>query len=280
LPQPGRASPGAPLAPHPGPGRPPTRRLVHLVLCGAPVACGFGRRGRKKSVDFFGVDFAVARSTLFTSISSRWGHIRQFLPTGEKLPDVFQEAGRGPLEARRQRPAPRTRRDSAAAKLHGMANKPRSRARGGAARFDGVEPGPTSPPPSRLPAPTRRGHQPGADVKPPGPACPPCPSARARRRPETRSVTREVRAREPPRRCFQQGRKPEARSPRGVKTAGVSGAHCICACARRVGAPRGAAVVASAPVRWRPRTPLCAARAPHSRRARRNRPNSRASSSD
>ena len=63
---------------------------------------------------------------------------------------------------------------------------------------------PPSPPPFRSPAPTRRGHQRGAAVKPPGPACCPCPSAHARRRPEARTATREVRARGPSGRCFHQ----------------------------------------------------------------------------
>ena len=148
------------------------------------------------------------------------------------------------------------------------------------ARFvvsNGSSRAPPSPPPFRSPPPTRRGHQRGARPAPQRPVCCPCPSARARRRPEARTATREVRARGPPGQCFQQGRKLEARSPRGVETAAPSGAHCICACVWRVGAPRGATIAASAPARWRARTPLCTARAPHSGRARRNRPNLRAS---
>ena len=90
MPQSSRTSLGAPLAPHPGPGRPPTCHLVQLVLCSTPGACGFGPRGHKKVFNSFAHD--------------------QFGPSGVKLRDVFMRRVGDPGGASTAHRAPRAAR--------------------------------------------------------------------------------------------------------------------------------------------------------------------------
>ena len=160
------------------------------------------------------------------------------------------------LVARRQRLAHRARRDSAAADLHGMAQKPRSRAHGAVCHFKRVEPAPPFPAALQVASPHTPRPSAWSCGKAPRACLLPLPiSTRAAQAGGARGDSGSPRA-------WAAGtvissETPEsAREPRGAKTAAQSGARCICACARRAGGLRGAAVAASAPARWRARMPF------------------------